>query len=67
MTKFKDLRKTKAWDYADIVVPLDADENEIEIMSESKRRDVDNKEVVSWKSEVNMDNGLVTLTVILNI
>lgn len=64
MTKLKDLRKMKIWDYADIITLLDTDENVIEIKSESERRDMNNKEVVSWKSEVK--SGLTTLRVVLN-
>ena len=63
MTKLKDLRKMKIWDYADIIILLDVDRKEIEIKSESERRNMNNKEVVSWESEVK--NGLATLTVIL--
>lgn len=64
MTKLKDLRKMKIWDYADIIILLDADGNKIEIKSESERRNMNNKEVVTWKSEGK--NGLATLTVVLN-
>lgn len=64
MTKLKDLRKRNIWNDANIVILLDTNGNEIEIMSESKRRDMDNKEVLSWASEIN--EGLETLTVILN-
>lgn len=64
MTKLKDLRKMKIWDYANIIILLDTDGNEIEIKSESERRNMNNKEVVSWESEVK--NGLITLTVVLN-
>ena len=64
MTKLKDLRKMKIWDYADIIILLDADGNKIEIKSESERRNMNNKEVVNWESEVK--NGLATLTVALN-
>ena len=64
MTKLKDLRKMKIWDYADIIILLDADGNKIEIKSESERRNMNNKEVLSWESEVK--NGLATLTVVLN-
>ncbi len=64
MTKLKDLRKMKIWNYADVITLLDMDENGIEIKSESERRDMNNKEVVSWKSEVK--NGLTTLRVVLN-
>ena len=64
MTKLKDLRKMKIWDYADIIILLDADGNEIEIKSESERRNMNNKEVASWESEAK--NGLTTLTVVLN-
>lgn len=64
MTKLKDLRKMKIWDYADIIILLDADGNKIEIKSESERRNMNNKEVVNWKSEGK--NGLATLTVVLN-
>lgn len=64
MTKLKDLRKMKIWDYADIIILLDVDRKEIEIKSESERRNMNNKEVVSWESEVK--NGLTTLTVVLN-
>lgn len=64
MTKLKDLRKMKIWDYADIIILLDADGNEVEIKSESERRDMNNKAVMGWKSEV--ENGLTTLRVVLN-
>ena len=64
MTRLKDLRKMKIWDYANITILLDADGNEIEIKSERERRDMNNKEVASWESEVK--NGLTTLTVVLN-
>ena len=64
MTKLKDLRKMKIWNYADIIILLDTDGNEIEIKNESERRNMNNKEVVSWKSKAK--NGLSTLTVILN-
>lgn len=64
MTKLKDLRKMKIWDYADIIILLDADGNEIEIKSESERRDTNNKAVVRWEQVVK--NGLTTLRVVLN-
>ena len=64
MIKLKDLRKMKIWDYADLVILRDADGNEIEIKSESGRRNMNNKEVVSWESKAK--NGLSTLTVVLN-
>lgn len=64
MTKLKDLRKMKIWDYADIIILLDADGNKIEIKSESERRNINNKEVANWESEV--ENGLTILTVVLN-
>ena len=64
MTKLKDLRKMKIWDCADIIILLDVNGNEIEINSESKRKNMNNKEVVNWESEVK--NGLDTLTVVLN-
>lgn len=64
MAKLKDLRKMKIWDDANIIILLDADRNEIEIRSESERRNMNNKEVVDWESEVK--NGLTTLTVVLN-
>lgn len=63
MTKLKDLRKMKIWDYANIIILLDVDGNEIEIKSESERRNMNNKEVVSWESEVK--NRLVTLTIVV--
>lgn len=47
MTKLKDLRKMKIWDHADIIILLDADYNEIEIKSESERRNMNNKEVAN--------------------
>lgn len=64
MTKLKDLRKMKIWDYADIIILLDTDGNEIEIKSESERRNMNNKEAVCWESKVK--NGLTTLTVVIN-
>lgn len=64
MTKLKDLRKMKIWDHADIIILLDADYNEIEIKSESERRNMNNKEVANWKLEVK--NRLATLTVVLS-
>lgn len=51
VTKLKDLRKMKIWSYADIIILLDTDGNEIEIKNESERRNINNKEVVSWKSK----------------
>lgn len=65
MTKLKDLRKLKAWNYADIVSIRDPDGKEIEIMSESKRRELNNKEVISWNTE--LKNGLSILNVVLNV
>ena len=64
MTKLKDLRKMNIWDYADIIILFDADGNKIEIKSESERRNMNNKEVVSW--ELEEIHGLATLTVMLN-
>ena len=64
MIKLKDLRKMKIWDYADLVILRDADGNVIELKSESERRNMNNKEVVCLETKV--ENGLVTLTVVLN-
>lgn len=64
MTKLKDLRKMKMWDYADIIILLDTYGNEIEIKSESERRNMNNKEVVRWEQVVK--NELTTLRVVLN-
>lgn len=65
MTKLKDLRKMKIWDYADIVSIRSPDGKEIEITSESKRRELNNKEVTSWDTE--LKNGLRVLNVVLNV
>ena len=64
MTKLKDLRKMKIWSYADIIILLDTDGYEVEIKNESERRNMNNKEVVCWETKV--ENGLSTLTVVLN-
>ena len=65
MTKLKDLRKLKEWNYADIVSIRDLNGKEIEITSESKRRELNNKEVISW--DKGLENGLSILKVVLNV
>ena len=64
-TKLKDLRKMKIWEHADIIRIYDTEGNEIEITSETKRRTLDNKEVVSW--EPGLKHGLATLDVVLDV
>ena len=65
VTKLKDLRKMKIWNYVDIITMCDTKGNEIEITSETKRREMNNKEVISW--EPGLKNGLATLKIILNV
>ena len=65
MTKLKDLRKMKIWNSADIITMYDTEGNEIEITSETKRREMNNKEVISW--EPGLKNGLATLKIVLNV
>ena len=65
MTKLKDLRKLKEWNYADIVSIRDLNGKEIEITSESKRRELNNKEVMS--GDKGLENGLSILKVVLNV
>lgn len=65
MTKLKDLRKLKEWDCSNIVSIRDPDGKKIEIMSEPKRRELNNKEVISWDTE--LKNGLRILNIVLNV
>ena len=64
-TKLKDLRKMKFWEHADIIRIYDAEGNKIEITSESKRRALNNKEVISW--EPGLKCGISTLDVVLDV
>ena len=64
-TKLKDLRKMKVWDSSDIIHICDEEGNTIEITSEKKRREINNKEVVSWKP--GLKHGIATLEVVLKI
>lgn len=63
-TKLKDLRKMNLWEYADIIRIYDTEGNEIEIISETQRRTLNNKEVVRW--EPGLKNGIATLDVMLD-
>ena len=63
--KLKDLRKMNIWDYSDMITMYDIEGNKIEITSESKRREMNNKEVVSW--EPGVKNGLATLKIVVNM
>ena len=64
-TKLKVFRKMNIWNYSDIITMYDTEGNEIEITSETKRREMNNKEVICWK--LGLKNGIVTLEIVLNV
>lgn len=63
--KLKDFKKSAVYSIADCVVLYDKEGKEIEITSESRRRDIYNKEVVVHRTMV--ENGLAVLEVYLDM
>ena len=61
----KDLRKTIAFKNANIVKLCDKAGDEIEIKSETQRRDLNNKTVID--QDTIYDNGIMTLEVYLDV
>ena len=64
--KLKDFKKTRVFALADSVVYYDKDVEEIDIRTETQRRKLGNKEVVSHETLVDGSAGLVLLEVYLD-